>query len=234
MNAGSSWQREFHKGFWKENPILVMLLGLCPTLAVTTSAINGLTMGLAVVFVLTFSGLIVSIVRDFIPSQVRIPTFIVIIATFVTMVDLFLKAFFMELSKALGPFIPLIVVNCIILGRAEAFASKNPVGRTLLDSLGVSFGFTVTLVILGGIREVLGMRTFFGIPVIPSAFEPWIIMLLPPGAFITLGLLLAAKNAIDRRIKEKSRVQRSKPEPVIAPRPSVVTEQERSTAATER
>ena len=194
---------EFTKGFWKENPILVMLLGMCPTLAVTTSAINGLTMGLAVVFVLTCSSLIVSVVRDFVPKQVRIPCFIVIIATFVTMVDLFLKAFLLDLSKALGPFIPLIVVNCIILGRAEAFASKNSVGRSLLDAVGVSLGFTITLVFLGGIREILGMRTFFGMQVLGQSFEPWVIMLLPPGAFITLGFMLGAKNLIDRKRKEK-------------------------------
>jgi len=194
---------EFIKGFWKENPILVMLLGMCPTLAVTTSALNGLTMGLAVVFVLTCSSLIVSIVRNIIPKQVRIPTFIVIIATFVTMVDLFLKAFLLDLSKALGPFIPLIVVNCIILGRAEAFASKNGVGLSLLDAVGVSLGFTMTLIILGGIREVLGMGTFFGMPVLGARFERWVIMLLPPGAFITLGFLLGAKNLIDRRMEEK-------------------------------
>jgi len=190
---------EFLKGFWKENPILVMLLGMCPTLAVTTSAINGLTMGLAVVFVLTCSSLIVSVVRGIVPKQVRIPVFIVIIATFVTMVDLFLKAFLLDLSKALGPFIPLIVVNCIILGRAEAFASKNSVWLTLMDALGVSLGFTATIVFLGGIREILGMGTFFGNRVLPVTFEPWIIMLLPPGAFITLGFLLGAKNSIDRR-----------------------------------
>jgi electron transport complex protein RnfE len=194
---------EFLKGFWEENPILVMLLGMCPTLAVTTSAINGLTMGLAVVFVLTCSSLIVSIVRNIIPKQVRIPVFIVIIATFVTMVDLFLKAFLLDLSKALGPFIPLIVVNCIILGRAEAFASKNSVFLSVVDALGVSFGFTITLIILGGIRELLGMRTFFGFPVLGEGFEPWIVMLLPPGAFITLGLLLGVKNSIDKRVKEK-------------------------------
>jgi len=194
---------EFTKGFWKENPIFVMLLGMCPTLAVTTSSINGLTMGLAVVFVLTCSSLIISIVRNIIPKQVRIPTFIVIIATFVTMVDLFLKAFLLDLSKALGPFIPLIVVNCIILGRAEAFASKHGVMRSLLDAVGVSLGFTVTLVILGGIREILGMGTFFGMVVLGERFEQWVVMLLPPGAFITLGLLLGAKNIIDRRLAEK-------------------------------
>ncbi|MBN2323720.1 MAG: electron transport complex subunit E [Spirochaetes bacterium] len=194
---------EFTKGFWKENPILVMILGMCPTLAVTTSAINGLTMGFAVVFVLTCSSLIISIVRNIIPKQVRIPAFIVIIATFVTMVDLFLKAFLLDLSKALGPFIPLIVVNCIILGRAEAFASKNSVGLSVLDAVGVSLGFTVTLIILGGIREILGMGTFFGMPVLGARFERWVIMLLPPGAFITLGFLLGAKNLIDRRMEEK-------------------------------
>lgn len=182
-----------------------MLLGMCPTLAVTTSAINGLTMGLAVLFVLTGSSLIVSVVRNIVPKQVRIPTFIVIIATFVTMVDLFLKAFLLDLSKALGPFIPLIVVNCIILGRAEAFASKNTVWRSLLDAIGVSLGFTVTLVFLGGIREVLGMKTFFGKSVLGEGFDPWVIMLLPPGAFITLGFMLGAKNLIDRRMKEKKK-----------------------------
>lgn len=200
---------EFTKGFWKENPILVMLLGMCPTLAVTTSAINGLTMGLAVLFVLTCSSLIISLVRNMVPKQVRIPVFIIIIATFVTMVDLFLKAFLLDLSKALGPFIPLIVVNCIILGRAEAFASKNNVWLSFLDAVGVSFGFTVTLVILGGIREVLGMRTFFGMSVLGEGFEPWVVMLLPPGAFITLGLMLGAKNIIDRKMKEKRKSSKS-------------------------
>jgi len=194
---------EFLKGFWNENPILVMVLGMCPTLAVTTSAINGLTMGLAVVFVLTASSIIVSLVRNIVPKEVRIPTFIVIIATFVTMVDLFLKAFFLDLSKALGPFIPLIVVNCIILGRAEAFASKNNVWLSFLDALGVSLGFTVTLIFLGGVREILGMKTFFGMKVFGKGFEPMIIMLLPPGAFITLGFMLGAKNLIDKKIKQK-------------------------------
>ncbi|MCK4805081.1 MAG: electron transport complex subunit E, partial [Spirochaetes bacterium] len=179
--------------------------GMCPTLAVTTSAINGLTMGLAVVFVMTGSSIIVSLVRNIVPKQVRIATFVVIIATFVTMVDLFLKAFLLDLSKALGPFIPLIVVNCIILGRAEAFASRNSVWLSLVDALGVSFGFTVTLVFLGGIREILGMRTFFGMSVLGEGFEPWVIMLLPPGAFITLGFMLGAKNLIDRKMKERKK-----------------------------
>jgi electron transport complex protein RnfE len=199
---------EFSKGFWRENPILVMVLGMCPTLAVTTSAINGLTMGCAVVFVLIGSSVIVSIIRNIVPKQVRIATFIVVIATFVTMVDLFLKAFLLDLSKALGPFIPLIVVNCIILGRAEAFASRNSVWRSFLDALGVSLGFTVTLIFLGGVREILGMKTFFGRSVMGVKFEPWVVMLLPPGAFITLGFMLGAKNFIDRKMKEK-RAQRA-------------------------
>lgn len=205
INIGNKSFSEFIKGFWKENPVLVMLLGMCPTLAVTTSAINGLTMGLAVVFVMTGSSIIVSLVRNIVPKQVRIATFVVIIATFVTMVDLFLKAFLLDLSKALGPFIPLIVVNCIILGRAEAFASRNSVWLSLVDALGVSFGFTVTLVFLGGIREILGMRTFFGMSVLGEGFEPWVIMLLPPGAFITLGFMLGAKNLIDRKMKERKK-----------------------------
>ena len=196
---------ELIKGFWKENPILVMVLGMCPTLAVTTSAVNGLTMGLAVVFVLTCSSIIISLVRTIVPSQVRIPVFIVIIATFVTMVDLFLKAYLLPLSKALGPFIPLIVVNCIILGRAEAFASKNKVGLSIIDAVGVSLGFTVTLIILGGVREILGMRSFFGVPILGEGFVPWVIMILPPGAFITLGFMLGAKNLIDRRMADRNK-----------------------------
>ncbi len=206
---GRAWF-EFVKGFWKENPILVMILGLCPTLAVTTSALNALTMGAAVIFVLTGSSVIVSLIRGLVPKQVRIAAYIVIIATFVTMVDLFLRAYYLDLSKALGPYVPLIVVNCIILGRAETFASKNGIWLSLLDALGVSLGFTATLIVLGGIREILGMRTFFGMSVLGEGFEPWVVMLLPPGAFITLGFMLGAKNIIDRRIGERGRISGSK------------------------
>ncbi len=199
---------EFAKGFWKENPILVMVLGLCPTLAVTTSAVNALTMGLAVVFVLTASSVIVSLIRNLVPKQVRIAVYIVIIATFVTMVDLFLKGYYLNLSKALGPYVPLIVVNCIILGRAESFASKNGVWYSVLDALGMSLGFTATLVFLGGIREILGMRTLFGVKILGEGFEPWVVMLLPPGAFITLGFMVGAKNLIDKKMQavKKTRV----------------------------
>ena len=206
---GRAWF-EFVKGFWKENPILVMILGLCPTLAVTTSALNALTMGAAGIFVLTGSSVIGSLIRGLVPKQVRIAAYIVIIATFVTMVDLFLRAYYLDLSKALGPYVPLIVVNCIILGRAETFASKNGIWLSLLDALGVSLGFTATLIVLGGIREILGMRTFFGMSVLGEGFEPWVVMLLPPGAFITLGFMLGAKNIIDRRIGERGRISGSK------------------------
>ena len=189
---------EFVKGLWKENPVLVMLLGMCPTLAVSNSAINGVAMGLAVIFVLVMSSLIVSAIRKLIPSEVRIPSFIVVIATFVTMTDLFFKARYPDISKALGPFIPLIIVNCIILARQEAFASKNSVGLSLVDAIGMGLGFTWVLFLLGTIREILGFGTWFGHPVLGSWFHPLIVMILPPGAFITLGVLVGLKNMIKK------------------------------------
>jgi len=204
-NKVTLWQ-EYFKGVWKNNPILVQLLGLCPTLAVTVSAINGLAMGLAATFVLVMSSLIISTIRKIIPDQVRIASFIVIIATFVTIVDLVMKAKFPDLSKALGPFIPLIVVNCIILGRQEAFSSKNNPGRAFLDAVGMGTGFTLSLVVLGGIREILGSRTFFGLQFLPDQFEPWLIMILPAGAFLTLGLLLGLSNTYTER-KKKNRAR---------------------------
>lgn len=191
---------EFVKGLWKENPILVALLGMCPTLAVSNTAINAFSMGLAVLFVLTMSSLVVSSVRRIIPKQVRIPSFIVIIATFVTMVDLFFRAYFPEISKALGPFVPLIIVNCIILARQEAFASKNSVWLSLMDALGMSAGFTLVITILGIVRELLGFGSVFGFKVMGTWFEPWIVMVLPPGAFITLGLFVGAQNILTRRL----------------------------------
>ena len=194
MKKQVSLSQEYLKGVWKNNPILVQLLGLCPTLAVTVTAINGLAMGLAATFVLVMSSLLISSIRKIIPSQVRIASFIVIIATFVTIVDLVMKAKFPDLSKALGPFIPLIVVNCVILGRQEAFASKNNPGRAFLDALGMGSGFTMALLILGSIREIIGSRTIFGLQIMPDQFEPWLIMILPPGAFLTLGLILGLSN----------------------------------------
>lgn len=195
--------QEFIKGLWDENPVFRQLLGLCPTLAVTGAVINGLAMGLATSFVLIFSSLVVSSIKKLIPSQVRIASYIVIIATFVTVADQFLAAFFPPISKSLGPYIPLIVVNCIILGRQEAYSSKNTVGRSLIDALGMSAGFVLALLILSAIREILGAGTFFGYQVMGAWFEPWIIMILPPGAFITLGILLALALQIERRTKSR-------------------------------
>ncbi len=193
---------EFYKGLWEINPTFKQILGMCPTLAVTVSVMNGIAMALATTFVLVFSSLLISIVRKLIPNQVRIAAYIVIIATFVTIADLVMKAKFPELSKALGPFVPLIVVNCIILGRAEAFASKNSPLRSFLDALGNGVGFLAALIVMGGIREIIGSRTFLGYQVMPNGFEPWLIMILPAGAFLTLGLLMGFANFyIDRKKK---------------------------------
>ena len=196
--------KDFTKGIWSENPVFKIVLGMCPTLAVTTAAENGVGMGLATTFVLVCSNLVVSSVRTIIPDKVRLPAFIVIIASFVTIVDLVMNGFFHELHKVLGIFIPLIVVNCIILGRAEAFASKNPISSSVLDGLGMGVGFTLSLVILGSIREALGNGTIFGLSIFGQGFVPALIMILPPGAFITLGLLLGAMNKIEQSKKGKS------------------------------
>ncbi len=197
--------REFTKGLWETNPVFKQILGMCPTLAVTVSAINGIAMALATTFVLVFSSLLISLVRKWIPNQVRIASYIVIIATFVTIVDLVMKAQFVELSKALGPFIPLIVVNCIILGRAEAFASKNNPLRSVLDALGNGVGFLISLFVLGSVREIIGSRTILGYQVLPNAFEPWLIMILPAGAFLTLGLMMGFANMFIERKKNLER-----------------------------
>lgn len=199
MATKKSVTGEFLKGLWDENPVLRMLLGLCPTLAVTNSAINGFSMGLAVIFTLVMSSTIISLARHIIPREVRIPTFIIVIATFVTIADKMLAAYFPDISKALGPFVPLIVVNCIILGRQEAFSSKNPVGRSVVDALGMSIGFTITLTVLGSIRELLGVGTIFAVQIMPENFEPWMVMVLQPGAFLTLGLLIGIGNWINAR-----------------------------------
>lgn len=197
--------KEFIKGFWKENPILVIVLGMCPTLAVTTSAYNGIGMGLATTFVLICSNVVISSLRTVIPKEIRIPSYIVVIATFVTIVDLLLKAYQFDLHKNLGLFVPLIVVNCIILGRAEAFASKNNIFYSFLDGLGMGLGFTVTLFILGSIREILGKGTItlyqVGEKVVSfnlfgSDYPQVLVMVLPPGAFISLGLLKAIQNRL--------------------------------------
>lgn len=184
----------FTKGFLKENPVFVLLLGMCPTLGVTTSAINGLGMGLATTFVLVMSNLVISLVKNVIPNKVRIPTFIVIIASFVTIVDLFMAGFAPALHEQLGIFIPLIVVNCIVLGRAEAFASRNTVLSSINDGLGMGLGFAFALTLLGAVREILGNGSFFGYRFITG--DGILVFILAPGAFITLGFLIAFINTL--------------------------------------
>ena len=186
-SAGPSSLDTLLKGLWRENPVFVMVLGMCPTLAVTNSVINAITMGVATTFVLVGSSTLVSIMRNIVPKQVRIATYIVIIATFVTVVDYVIQAISLDIYRALGAFIQLIVVNCIILGRAEAFASKNTVFKSILDAVGMGAGFTIALLCLGSVREVLGAGTFIGFRVMGASFVPWGLMVLPPGGFFVLG-----------------------------------------------
>ena len=199
-----SAMKEFTKGLWKENPVLVLLLGMCPTLAVTSSATNGLGMGVATLCVLVGSNIVVSAIRNIVPKKIRIPVYIVVIATFVTIVDLVMQAYApTALYNALGIFIPLIVVNCIVLGRAEAFASKNGIGKSVMDALGMGFGFTLALVALGGVREFLGGGSLFQIKLIPAWTVDFMLMTSAPGAFIILGLFLAGMNALNMRKARK-------------------------------
>lgn len=186
--------QEFAKGIIKENPVFRLLLGMCPILAVTITAINGFGMGISVLFVLVCSSIVVSLIRNVVPSRVRIPAYILVIATFVTITDLVLNAFVPALHAALGIFIPLIVVNCIILGRAEGFARKHDVGRSIIDALGMGIGFTLALTVLGIVRELLGSGTVFGLNITGTAFQPMALFASPPGAFIALGILLALFN----------------------------------------
>lgn len=190
--------RDFSKGILKENPIFRLVLGICPTLAVTTSATNGLAMGLAVIFVLTCSNIVISSIRKFVPDKIRIPVFIVVIATFVTIVDFIIHGIDYKLYKSLGLFIPLIVVNCVILGRAEAFASRHPILNSIADGLGIGTGFTLSLVLLGGVREILGDGRIFGYQLFGEGYLPFLVMILPPGAFIALGLMLGLMNKLQR------------------------------------
>ena len=186
--------RPLVNGIIRENPILILMIGLCPTLAVSSAAINGIYMGLAATFVLAGSNLLVSLIRKWVPDQIRIPIFITIIATFVTIVDMVMHAYAPDMYNILGIFIPLIVVNCIILGRAEAFAYHNGVIESLGDGIGMWLGFTLILIVLGGIRELLGNGTLFGFQIMPSSYKPVIIMILPPGAFLTIGFLQAIQR----------------------------------------
>ena len=212
MNAG----REFTKGIWTENPVLRLMLGVCPTLAVSTAVVNGIGMGIAATFVLLGSNIVIALIRGVIPAKVRIPCYIVVIATFVTIADLTMHAYTPQIHEALGIFLPLIVVNCIILGRAEAFASKNSVTMSVLDALGMGLGFTLALVALATVRELLGtggldLRAFaFQIPRV----KPAIIMILPPGAFVTLGIMMAGMNKL-AELQEKKRLQRAAEEKAI-------------------
>jgi len=186
--------RPLVNGIIRENPILILMIGLCPTLAVSSAAINGIYMGLAATFVLAGSNLLVSLIRKWVPDQIRIPIFITIIATFVTIVDMVMHAYAPDMYNILGIFIPLIVVNCIILGRAEAFAYHNGVIESLGDGIGMGLGFTLILIVLGGIRELLGNGTLFGFQIMPSSYKPVILMILPPGAFLTIGFLQAIQR----------------------------------------
>ncbi len=190
---------EFLKGLWKENPVFISVLGMCPALAVTNTALNSLAMGLATTFVLVCSSVLVSLLKSVIPKQVRITAYIIIIATFVTVVDFSLAAFTPTIHKELGAFIALIVVNCLILGRQEAFASKNTVGLSVMDALGMSLGFTFAMLCIGIPREVLGSGSLFNVPLFGESFEPWIVMILPPGGFFMLGFLLLGFNWYTQR-----------------------------------
>ena len=194
-----SLSRDFFKGFYDENPVFRQALGLCPTLAVSNSVRNAIGMGIAVTFVLVFSNLIISLIRKGVPSNIRIPIYIVVIATFVTIADLTMAGYAPALHKALGIFVPLIVVNCIILGRAEAFAGKNKVLPSIADGIGMGIGFTLALLALGIVREILGDGKLMGFPVLGKGFEPVLIMILPPGAFLSLGLFLGLSNWINAK-----------------------------------
>jgi len=191
-----NYRKVFMNGITKENPVFRLLLGMCPTLAVTTSATNGVGMGLAATFVLVGSNLVISLIKDFIPEKIRIPSFIVVIATFVTLVQLIMEAYIPDLYESLGLFIPLIVVNCIILQRAEAFASKNKPFASIIDGLGMGLGFTIALTALASVRELFGNGTLFGLEVMGAAYQPALIFILAPGGFIALGLLLALLNVM--------------------------------------
>ena len=197
----------FSNGLLKENPSLRLVLGTCPTLAVTTLAVNGLGMGLAATFVLVCSNIAISALRKIIPDKVRLPAYITVIATFVTVLQMLVKAFVPALDSALGIFLPLIVVNCIILGRAEMFASKNSIGLSALDGLGMGLGFTGTLVVMGSVREVLGAGTLFGVQVMPAAVDPMTVFITPPGGFFVIGCLMAL--VIWSEIKTNNRKVRS-------------------------
>ena len=197
------------RGLWNENPVLVQTLGLCSALAVTNAVANSLAMGLATTFVLVGASIIVSSLRKFIPHQIRITTYILIIGTFLAIADMLLEGIVPDVHKAMGPYIALIVTNCIVLGRQEAFASRQPVGLSILDALGNGTGFTIALLMMGIPREVLGNGTFLGVHVMPNGFEPWVVMMLPPGGFFMIGVLLLGMNWRDLRNTARARPVRA-------------------------
>ena len=203
MNSKTKMSSVFLNGVLTENPIFRLVLGMCPTMAATTAAINGIGMGLAATFVLIGSNTVISILRKFVPDEVRIPAFVLIICTFVTMVQMLLQAFVPSLYESLGMFIPLIVVNCIILARAEAFASKNGVLASAVDGAGMGIGFTLALTLIAGIRELIGAGTIFGVSVFGGGYEPMLVMILPTGGFLTLGILMGIINALAQRTEKK-------------------------------
>jgi electron transport complex protein RnfE len=194
-----NFSKELTKGIIKDNPIFILVLGMCPTLAVTTSVINALGMGFAATFVLLCSNIIISMIKNITPPKIRIPVYIVVIASFVSIVDMVMAAYLPDLHKSLGLFIPLIVVNCIILGRAEAFASKNNVIMSIADAIGMGLGFTLSLTVIGIVRELLGAGTLLGIRMTPLTYDPMLIAILAPGAFITLGFLMALMNMLKEK-----------------------------------
>ena len=192
------------RGIWRENPVLIQMLGLCPALAVTNTVKNALAMSAATFFVICCSSVLISSCKQFIPKEVRISSYILVIATFVTLADMILQAYAPVQHKALGAFIALIVVNCMILGRQEAFSSRNTVFRSLLDAIGVGIGFTIALVMMGGFREILGTGTLFDIPLFGPNFEPWVVFVLPAGGFLTLGFILLAMGYYEQRKAERT------------------------------
>ncbi len=210
MDNSNSMER-LYNGLIKENPTFVLMLGMCPTLAVTTSAMNGLGMGLTTMVVLALSNMIISMLRNIIPDKVRIPAFIVVIASFVTMVEFLLEGFIPALYDALGLYIPLIVVNCIILGRAEAYASKNPIIPSLFDGIGMGLGFSFALTCIGAVRELIGAGEIFGLHIMPDSYVPCAIFIMAPGAFFVLAALTAVQNKIringERKGKDMSKIQ---------------------------
>jgi electron transport complex protein RnfE len=205
------------RGLWNENPVLVQTLGLCSALAVTNAVANSLAMGLATTFVLVGASIIVSTLRKFIPHQIRITTYILIIGTFLAIADMLLEGIVPDVHKAMGPYIALIVTNCIVLGRQEAFASRQPVGLSILDALGNGTGFTIALLMMGIPREVLGNGTFLGVHVMPTGFEPWVVMMLPPGGFFMIGVLLLGMNWRDLRNTARARPARAHAVKAAAP-----------------